>query len=104
VGQYFGYVGRISRVNLTDERFIIEPLKIDLARNYMGGRGLGARILWEEVKPHLNPLDPNNKLIFMTGPLTGTMAPAASKFAVVTKSPLTGIYAVSLCSGTLVKH
>jgi len=74
-------------------------LRKDLTKNYIGGRGLGARILWEEVKPSLNPLSSNNRLMFVTGPLTGTRAPAATKFGVITKSFLTGIYAVSLCSG-----
>jgi aldehyde:ferredoxin oxidoreductase len=97
---YYGYVGRILRVDLTEKSITVEPLRTDLANNYIGGRGLGARILWEEVEPGLNPLSPRNKLMFLTGPLTGTRASSATKFAVVTKSFLTGIYAVSLCSGT----
>jgi len=96
---YYGYVGKILRVDLTEKTISIEPLRRDLTTNYIGGRGLGTRILWEEVEPSLNPLSSNNRLMFVTGPLTGTRAPAATKFGVVTKSFLTGIYAVSLCSG-----
>jgi len=96
---YYGYVGKILRVDLTEKTISIEPLRKDLTAHYIGGRGLGARILWEEVEPSLNPLSPNNRLMFVTGPLTGTRAPAATKFGVVTKSFLTGIYAVSLASG-----
>lgn len=95
----YGYVGKILRVNLGEEAFDTEPLRKDFAEKYVGGRGLAARILWEEVEPSIDPLSPSNKLIFMTGPLNGTRAPSASKFCVVTKSYLTGIFAVSLCSG-----
>lgn len=97
---YYGYVGKILRVDLTEKTISIEPLRNNSTENYIGGRGLGARILWEEVEPGLNPLNPSNRLIFVTGPLNGTRAPTATKFGVVTKSFLTGIYAVSLCSGT----
>ena len=97
--KFNGYVGKILRVNLTTNRIAVERLRNELIENYFGGRGLGARILWEETKPGIDPLSPKNKLIFLTGPFTGTRASSATKFAVVTKSYLTGIFAVSLCSG-----
>jgi aldehyde:ferredoxin oxidoreductase len=62
-----------------------------LARKYIGGIGLGTRILFDEVPPGAAPLGPDNKLLFMTGPLVGTAFPASAGIAVVTRSPLTGL-------------
>ena len=59
-------------------------------REYIGGRGLGTKYLYEEVDPQIDPLSPENKLIFMTGPVTKTNTTCADKFNVVAKAPLTG--------------
>ena len=88
-----GYMGKMLRINLNTNQIEIEELREDIARKYIGGSGLGARILFRETSLDTNPLGPENILIFMTGPLTGTRAFSSDRFEVITKSPLTGIYA-----------
>jgi len=85
-----GYMGNILRVNLTTWEVKIEPLSEGLVKHYIGGRGLGSRILYDELKAGIDPLSPLNKLIFMSGPLAGTVAQSCSRWIVTTKSPLTG--------------
>lgn len=82
----FGWVGRILRVDLSSEKVWTEDTG-KYSRDYVGGVGIVARILWNEVPPEVGPFDPRNKLIFMTGPLTGTMAPCSAKIVVGSKSP-----------------
>ncbi|MCL6476920.1 MAG: aldehyde ferredoxin oxidoreductase family protein [Peptococcaceae bacterium] len=94
-----GYTGRILRVNLTDRIVSEEELSYQTARDYIGGAGLGIRLLYDQVKPGTDPLGPDNVLIFCTGPLTGTNAPCASRMAVATRSPLTGAAGVSFSGG-----
>ncbi len=84
-----GYVGKLLRVNLTDGKCNEEPLDYDLAAKYIGGRGYGVKLLFHELKPGTEPLSADNKIVFMTGPLTG-LAPASGRSAVISKSPLTG--------------
>lgn len=95
----YGWMGQILRVNLTDGTITTEPLNPDWARDYVGARGLASKFLAEEVDPKIDALSPENKLIFMTGPLTGTSAVSASRYDVVTKSPLTGAIAGSNSGG-----
>ena len=85
-----GYMGTILRVDVTDGRVRREPLPEDLVKQYIGGRGIGARIRSDEVLPGTDPLSPENKLVFMCGPLAGTAASSCSRWMVTTKSPLTG--------------
>lgn len=85
-----GYVGQVLRVDLTKGKWEVEDLDLDVAKDYIGGRGLGARILLDEVAADVDPLGPDNKLIFATGPLTGTGAPTGCRYVVVSRSPLTG--------------
>ena len=94
-----GYVGKLLRVNLTSDEFRVEQLQEDLARNYLGGSGIAARILYDNLDPMVEPLSPENILVFMTGPLTGTIAPSCGRYTVCTKSPLTGIWAESHSAG-----
>ncbi len=94
-----GYMGRILRVDLTTGKIGFEPLGMDRATAFIGGRGLGISYLLEEVNPECDPLGPENKLIMMTGPLTGTSAPTGARFMVVTKSPLTGAVTCSNAGG-----
>ncbi len=94
-----GYIGQLLRVNLTAKRISKEPLKEDWARDFVGGAGLSARILYEELPPKIDPLGPQNKLVFMTGPLNGTMIPAASRAAVCAKSPYTNSFFHSIFGG-----
>ncbi|WP_313370354.1 aldehyde ferredoxin oxidoreductase N-terminal domain-containing protein, partial [Sedimentibacter sp.] len=85
-----GYTEKLIRVNLTDKSIKIEKLNMDYAKEYIGGRGLGSKYLYEEIDPEIDALSPENKLIFMTGPMTGTYATCAGRFNVVAKAPLTG--------------
>jgi aldehyde:ferredoxin oxidoreductase len=87
----FAYAGKILRVNLTTGKVSTEPLSEELAKNYIGGIGLGIRLLMDNSKPGTDAFDPDNPLIFITGPLSGTMGPTAGNgYAVVSKSPATG--------------
>lgn len=94
-----GWMGKIIRVNLSYGDYQIEEIDPDYVRPYFGGRGLGSKILYDEVDPHVDPFSPENKLIFMTGPLTGTGAPCSSRYMVITKSPLSGTIACSNSGG-----
>lgn len=90
---------KILRVNLTKGTITSEPLNIEWAQDYLGQRGLATKYLTEEIDPKCDPLGPDNKLIMITGPLTGTMASTGGRYSVVTKSPLTGILACSNSGG-----
>ncbi len=94
-----GWIGTILRVNLSNGSVAKEPLNPQLARAYIGGRGLATRMLYDEIDPRFDPLGPTNKLILATGPLTGTNAPTGGRYMVVTKSPLTGAIACSNSGG-----
>ncbi len=94
-----GWTGTILRVNLTRGTSKKEPLREDWAREYIGGRGLGARYLWDEVDPRVDPFAPENSLLFVTGPLTGTNASCGARYMVVTKGALTGAITSSNSGG-----
>ena len=94
-----GWQNKIARVNLTDGSISTEPLNLQWAEEYLGGRGLGSKYLWEEMDPAADPEGPENTLIFATGPLTGTMASTSGRYAVITKGPLTGAIACSNSGG-----
>ncbi len=93
------WAGKILRVNLTNGTCTSEPLRMDWAKQYLGQRGLASKYLSEEVDPRVDPLAPENKLIWATGPLTGTMASTGGRYSVVTKGPLTGAIACSNSGG-----
>ncbi len=84
-----GY-GKILEVNLSTGEIGRRAMEADLAREYIGGMGFGCKILYDEVGPEVDPLGPDNLLIFATGPLTGTGAPCSARTEVTNKSPLTG--------------
>ena len=84
-----GYTGRLLRADLSTGKTWIEPLEESRARQYLGGRGLGARILIDEIPRGCDPLGPENRLVFAMGPVAGTFAPGSGRFAVVAKSPAT---------------
>jgi aldehyde:ferredoxin oxidoreductase len=87
----FAYAGKILRVDLTTGNVSTEPLSEEMAKNYVGGIGLGIRLLMDNSKPGTDAFSPDNPLIFITGPLSGTMGPTAGNgYAVVSKSPATG--------------
>jgi len=94
-----GYTGKILKVNLTKRKTYVEKLDEEVARKFIGGKGLGAKILYDSVKPGIDPLSPENLLIFASGPLTATLAPTSGRWAVVTKSPLTNIFLDSQVGG-----
>ncbi|SCY39727.1 aldehyde ferredoxin oxidoreductase family protein [Alkaliphilus peptidifermentans] len=94
-----GYTGKIIRVDLTNKSFKIEALDLNLAKQYIGGRGLAERYYINEVDAKIDALSPENKLIFVTGPLSGTPTPTGGRYMVVTKSPLTGTIACSNSGG-----
>lgn len=85
-----GWAGRILHVDLSTGQTHIESLDPALARAYLGGRGLGARIVFDRVPPSADPLGEENILAFCAGPLTGVQVPMAGRFSLSTKSPLTG--------------
>ncbi|MCB9445611.1 MAG: aldehyde ferredoxin oxidoreductase [Ardenticatenaceae bacterium] len=84
-----GWAGKILDINLTDGSINTMPLDMEMARLFLGGRGLGARLLWDLVGPEVKPLSPENALIFTTGPITASASQTSNRFNVSTKSPLT---------------
>jgi aldehyde:ferredoxin oxidoreductase len=94
-----GYGGTILRVNLSDGKVSKEPTPAQLAREFIGGRGFGAYFIFKEVPKGADPLDPENKLIISTGPLSGMLVPGGGKCDWTTKSPLTGGYASASMGG-----
>jgi aldehyde:ferredoxin oxidoreductase len=95
----FGWMGKILRVDLTCGTSRVEEMPGYLMAEYIGGRGMAVKILYDEIDPGIDALSPDNKLIFATGPLTGTGAPAASRFVVSAKSPLSNGIAHPVCGG-----
>ena len=93
------WAGKILRVNLTAGTVKSEPLNMSWAKAYLGSRGLATKYIVEEVDPKVDPLSADNKLIWATGPLTGTMASTGGRYTVVTKGPLTGAIACSNSGG-----
>ena len=89
---------RLLRVDLTDERVVSAPVPERWRRRYLGGKGLGARYLYEELGPGTDPLGPGNVLLFLLGPLSGFL-PGGTRYAAVTKSPLTGLFLDSYAGG-----
>ena len=96
---WHGYTGKILDVDLTSATLSQTELDRTVAKNYMGGKGFGARILYDQLAPHCDPLSPENILVFATGPLTGTLAPSSGRFEVCTKSPATGLWLDANCGG-----
>lgn len=94
-----GYTGRFLRVNLTTRRIADETIPEATLRAYIGGSGLGARLLFDETTRTTDPLGPENRLLFLTGPLTGVTIPTSGRHAVIAKSPLE-IWGEADCGGT----
>ena len=91
--------GRLLRVDLTSGRIAVEDIRSDWLQDYLGGRGLAARYLYQELDARVDPLSPANKLIFATGPLTGTPVPCGARYMVVTKGALTNAITTSNSGG-----
>lgn len=94
-----GWFGTILRVNLSTGEIAKESVDSQVVKDFVGGRGLGMHYLLKEVDPKCDPLSEENKLIFLTGALTGTKAPTAGRLMVMTKSPLTGAVTCSNTGG-----
>jgi aldehyde:ferredoxin oxidoreductase len=87
-----GWNGKILRVNLTEKNTEISPYSEEIAKKFIGGRGLAVKLLWDELPKGTDPLGPENMLIFATGPYTGFKVPNSGKMVIASKSPLTGGY------------
>jgi len=85
-----GWMGKLLRINLSTGSIKNEPLNMKDANDFVGSRGLGTKIYCDEVDPKIDPFSPDNKIIYITGPLTGTFAASPGRYEVVTKAPLTG--------------
>lgn len=96
-----GYAGKILSVNLTNRTIQEEELSGETYRHFIGGNGLGARVLYERMKPGADPLGPSNMLGFVPGLLTGTPVQGSGRYIVVSKSPLTDGWGESNSGGTL---
>jgi aldehyde:ferredoxin oxidoreductase len=96
---WHAWTGNVLRINLNEPLVTVETLDRKAAEMFIGARGLGIKYLYNEIDPTVNGLDSRNKLIFATGPLTGTGAPGSSRYMVVSKSPLTGAIAHSNAGG-----
>jgi aldehyde:ferredoxin oxidoreductase len=97
----YGWNGKILRVNLSDSKIREEELPEELMRDYIGGAGINARLFYDLVRdnPQVDPLSPDNPLIFGCGPLVGTAFPCATRYTVTAKSPLTRIFGDSNAGG-----
>ncbi len=93
------YNGKLARINLSTGEIKVEQLDMELATKFIGGRGLGTKILYDEGVATVDPLSADNKLVYITGPMTGTASPTSGRYMVVTKSPLTGMIASSNSGG-----
>jgi len=98
----YGYMGKLLRVDLTRNEIREEELKEELAKKFIGGSGLSAKIIYDELPnpAEVDPLSPENILIFMTGPLVGVRVPNSGRHSVCAKSPLTGIWGEANSGGT----
>ncbi|MFW9806703.1 MAG: aldehyde ferredoxin oxidoreductase family protein, partial [Candidatus Thorarchaeota archaeon] len=97
----FGYRGKIVNVDLSNGSTSVTSLDEDLLRSFIGGAGLGARLLYDMIDSKTDPLSPQNPLLYLTGPLCGTMAPTGSKSTFCSRSPKTGILGYSTVGGHL---
>lgn len=93
------YKGKLARINLSTREIKVEELDLELAKKFIGGRGLGTKILYDEGVAKVEPLSPDNKLLFMTGPMTAAKVPTSGRYMVVTKAPLNNMIASSNSGG-----
>lgn len=94
-----GFTGRYIRVNLSSGKIKIEKFDEEVAKNYWGGRGWGGYLLLKELKGRIDPFSPENKILFLTGALQGTLTPYTPRFVVLTKSPLSKTFTRAVCGG-----
>ncbi|HHW02584.1 MAG TPA: aldehyde ferredoxin oxidoreductase family protein [Thermoanaerobacterales bacterium] len=96
-----GYLGKLLDINLSNESYRVIELDTSFYEKYIGGRGLGARLLYDMLPAGIDPLSHENIMLVLTGPLTGTIVPGAGKFVVVSKSPVSGGFLDSYSSGRI---
>jgi aldehyde:ferredoxin oxidoreductase len=94
-----GYTGKVLRVDLNKKTSTVEPLDYREAHRFIGGRGLAAKLLFDELPLGADPLGPENKLVLATGPLTGTLVPGSNRYVIVTKSPETNLFLDTYAGG-----
>ncbi len=94
-----GFVGKAIQVDLSQGKVELVELEEDLFRRFIGGAGLAAKLFSDRVEPEVQPLDPENPLLVMNGPLTGTGFPGSGRFSVAARSPLTGLWGEGNCGG-----
>lgn len=97
---YGGYYGKLLRIDLSACKTKEDTLPREEMERYLGGRGVASKILTDELEGGIDPLGPDNKLIFITGPLTGTVVPTTSRLCISAKSPLTGLLGSGFCGGS----
>ncbi len=90
--KYYGYTNKYIRVNLSKNEIKVLPVPTEWQEKFLGGNGIGTKILYDEVPPNVDPLSEKNKLIIATGPLSGTLWPSSGRLSIISKSPLTNIY------------
>ena len=95
----FGYCGKILVADLSKKETSILPLDVSIASKFLGGSSYASRLLYDLIDPKTDPLGPDNMLLFMTGPLTGTLAPSTGRHVVCGKSPITGLWGESHAGG-----
>ncbi len=95
-----GYTKKLLRIDLTNKSFKEEAIPEEFLITFLGGRGLAAKYYYDEIPANADAFSPENKIIFMTGPLTGTPAYSSAKFQLATKSPLSGAYICSNSGGS----
>lgn len=98
--KYSGYTGKTLEIDLSVGKIGEYPVSDRDREKFLGGKSIAAKILFDELKPGIDPFSPENIIVFMTGPLTGSGAPCTSRFDVSTKNALTGGIASSNCGGT----
>jgi aldehyde:ferredoxin oxidoreductase len=96
-----GFFNQLLRINLSKQKFTVEPIPESILRSYLGGKGLGSYLLLKENPPRIDPFSPENRIIFTLGPLADTPFYGSSRYAVFTKSPQTGIYSESYSGGKI---
>ncbi len=94
-----GYAGKLLYIDLSRKKTKTENLRNGFCKKYIGGNGFAIRLLYDDTKPKINPLEPENTLIFAVGPFAGTMVPTSGKYIVQAKSPLTNFMGESVSSG-----
>jgi aldehyde:ferredoxin oxidoreductase len=88
--KYRGYAGTVLYIDLTNHSVRKEALDIEMARSFIGGMGINSKLAWDLIKPGIDPLSPENVLVFGAGPFVGTLIPGFPRSDAISKSPLTG--------------